>query len=213
MKKAGFSPLARFTVLGAVVALAAGPLWAEVRKDKDLPKSGTLSSTSQSGQAVTVVSEPFGFDDNNAGAVSPITGSVSREGRSGWRTKVFNNSTTDSYSVRVEVLQRNDRRTVVRRDAYTYTIPPKSVKTELVPEGVGVRGAELNLSEYKNLTAQRSKKRDEDAARTQRNPTPPQTVKTIAPKQVKPLSTVSPPRSTKEKAEWSYSSPRKTSGK
>ncbi len=186
---------------------------AEVRKDKELPKSGTLSATVQSGQAVNVAAEPFGFDDNNAGAVAPLTGSVSRQGVGYWRARVFNNSQTDTYSAHVELLQRNERKVVVRRDAFTYTIGPKSEKSEVVSEGVGVRGAELNLLSYKNLTAQRAKREASAIEQSKRTPTPIPSINPRGPVKAGVPPVVTPSGGATGKAEWSITPPRKRSSK
>ena len=140
-----------------VCAVRRFPALAQVRQDKDLPQSGTLSTTVQTGRAANVAPGPFGFEELGKSEVSPITGSVSRAKPGEWVVKVFNNSPSDTYSVDVEVLQRNDREVVVKRDAFSYTLKPNSSKEQPVSEGVGVRGAELKLSKYSNLTAKRAK--------------------------------------------------------
>jgi len=196
-----------------VLSLLAAQGIAEVRKDKELPKSGTLSATVQSGQAVNVASEPFGFDDNNAGAVSPLTGSVSRQGVGYWRARVFNNSQKDTYSVHVELLQRNERNVVVRRDAFTYTIGPKKEKSEVVPEGVGVRGAELNLVSYKNLTAQRAKRGGAVSEESKGIPTPIPSIKPDGQVKGGVPPVLTPSGGGTGKAEWSITPPRKRSVK
>jgi hypothetical protein len=127
---------------------------AEVRKDKDLPKSGSLSSTRMTGQVSNAVPEPFGVVDPSGKEISPITGSVSRINNDTWQMKVYNNSKVDSYSVDIEVIQRDDGGRVVKKDAYTYNLKPQSNNGRQISSGLNARQAELNLVKYKNVTRQ-----------------------------------------------------------
>lgn len=151
---------------------------AEVKKDKDLPATGVLSSTTQGGFAVNNVAEPFGGEDPSGRSVSPITGSVVRGPGDRWFLKVFNNSEADTYSVDVEVIQLNANRAVVKRDAFTYTLKPGSSKEGSVGSGVGTKSAQLTLSGYHNLTARKAEraaaeaKRLESAGKVAAMPTP-----------------------------------------
>lgn len=138
---------------------------AEVKKDKELPSRGVLSSTTQGGFAVNNVAEPFGGEDPSGRSVSPITGSVVKGPGDRWILKVFNNSETDTYSVDVEVIQLNGNRALVRRDAFTYLLKPGTSKEGSVSSGVGTKTAQLTLSSYHNLTA---RKVERDAAESKR---------------------------------------------
>ena len=128
---------------------------AQTVPDKKLPKSGTLSSTFVTGSSVNVAPEPFGLDNPTGNDQSPITGSVSRMRPGVWQVKVFNNSQKDTYSVNVEVVQLNESFTAVKRDFFSYTIAPQGFKSQDVSEGLNVKGAQLNLSKWKNLTAKK----------------------------------------------------------
>lgn len=128
---------------------------AQTVPDKNLPKSGSLSSTFVTGQRVGSVPEPFGFDELNRNEESPITGSVSRMKAGEWQLKVFNNSRDDAYSVDVEVRQLNEALGVVKRDYFSYTLPPQGSKAQTISAAAGVKGAELNLSRWRNLTAKK----------------------------------------------------------
>ena len=138
--------------LSAFVLAWSTCVFAEVRKDKDLPKSGSLSSTRMTGQVSNAVPEPFGVVDPSGREVSPITGSVSRVDNDTWIMKVFNNSSTETYTVDVEVLQRDERGSVVKRDAYSYTLQPKATTSREVSSALHVRAADLNLTKYRNVT-------------------------------------------------------------
>lgn len=138
---------------------------AEVKKDKDLPSSGVLSSTTQGGSAVNNVAEPFGGEDPSGRAVSPITGSVVKGAGERWRVKVFNNSETDTYSVDVEVNQLNGNKALVKRDAFTFVLKPKGSKDTTVGSGVGTKTAQLALTSYTNLTARKVERAAAEAKR------------------------------------------------
>jgi hypothetical protein len=130
---------------------------AEVTPDKDLPKRGNLSTTFNTGRAASSAPEPFGFDELRRDEVSPLTGSISKIRPGQLEVKVFNNSKTDTYSVYVEASQLNENLGVIKRDTFTYTLPPNSSKQQTVTEAPGVKGAQLNLDRYTNLTERRKK--------------------------------------------------------
>lgn len=128
----------------------------KVVPDEDLPKSGNLSSTFLTGKAKSTVPEPFGFDELNRDAQSPITGSVSRAKKPGfWELKVFNNSKEASYSVDVQVRQLDESLRVVKRDYFTYTLPPSGSRSQMITDSGNTKGAELELTKYTNLTAKK----------------------------------------------------------
>ena len=130
---------------------------AEVTPDKDLPRRGNLSTTFNTGRSVSAAPEPFGFDELRRDEVSPLSGSISKVKEGHLELKVFNNSKTDTYSVNVEALQLNENLTVVKRDVFTYTLPPNGSKQQTLVAAPGVKGAELNLDKYTNLTERRKK--------------------------------------------------------
>jgi hypothetical protein len=104
------------------------------------------------GQVSNAVPEPFGVVDPSGREVSPITGSVSRVDNDTWMMKVVNNSSTETYAVDVEVLQSDERGSVVKRDAYSYTLQPKATTSREVSSALHVRAADLNLTKYRNVT-------------------------------------------------------------
>ena len=149
----------RFLAVLVLMLTMSGSLFAQpkVVPDEDLPKSGNLSSTFLTGRAKSTVPEPFGFDELNRDAQSPITGSVSRATKPGfWELKVFNNSKEATYSVDVEVRQLDESLRVVKRDYFTYTLPPNSSKSQMITDGVNTKGAELQLTKYTNLSAKKN---------------------------------------------------------
>jgi hypothetical protein len=66
--------------------------------------------------------------------------------------KLFNNSKVETYTVDIEVVQRNDRGTVVKRDSFSMTLKPGATNNREVAAGVGVLEADLNLLRYKNIS-------------------------------------------------------------
>jgi hypothetical protein len=145
----------RFVCALACALGAVSPLSAQTVPDKKLPRTGSLSSSFVTGRSVTTAPEPFGFDELNRYEESPITGSVSRVRPGQWQLKVFNNSEKDTYAVDVEVFQLNDGLAVVKRDFFSYTIPAKGSKTQDIAEASGVKGAEMNLTRWRNLTSKK----------------------------------------------------------
>ena len=130
---------------------------AQVTQDKDLPRRGNLSTTFNTGRAASSAPEPFGFDELRRDEVSPLSGSISKVKDGHLEMKVFNNSKTDTYSVNVEALQLDENLRVVKRDSFTYTLSPQSSKQQSLTAATGVKGAELNLDKYINLTTRRAK--------------------------------------------------------
>ena len=130
---------------------------AEVTPDKDLPKRGNLSTTFNTGRSVSTAPEPFGFDELRRDEVSPLSGSISKVKEGYLEMKVFNNSKTDTYSVNVEAIQLDENLRVVKRDFFTYTLSPQASKQQSLTAATGVKGAELNLDKYTNLTTRRAK--------------------------------------------------------
>lgn len=128
---------------------------AQTVPDKNLPKKGALASTFVTGRSVATAPEPFGFDELNRNEESPISGSVSRGKPGEWQLKVFNNSKEDTYSVDVEVSQLNEALVVVKRDYFSYSIPPQGSKAQNISEASGVKGAQMNLTKWRNLTARK----------------------------------------------------------
>lgn len=68
---------------------------------------------------------------------------------------MFNNSHEDTYAVDVEVLQLNEALAVVKRDFFSYTLPPQGSKAQSISEASGVKGAEMSLTKWRNLTSKK----------------------------------------------------------
>jgi hypothetical protein len=123
----------------------------EVVEDKDLPKTGSLAASSNFGTGPASFSDVFGGNDPSGREVSPISGSVSRIAADKWEVKVSNNS-NDTYSVIIDIIQRNLHGTEVRRDSFSQTLKPGSSKSEKIDAGVGAQAAEVQLRHWSNLT-------------------------------------------------------------
>ena len=139
------------------VLTCSGVSLAEVTPDKDLPTRGSLSTTFNTGRSVSTAPEPFGFDELRRDEVSPLSGSISKVTEGHLELKVFNNSKTDTYSVNVEALQLNESLSVVKRDVFSYILPPNGSKQQTLIAAPGAKGAELNLEKYTNLTERKRK--------------------------------------------------------
>jgi hypothetical protein len=129
----------------------------EIVSDKVLPKTGSLAASSMLGTGPASFADPFGGEDSSGRETSPITGSVSRVPADKWEIKIFNNS-KDSYSVSVDLSQRDLHNTEIRRDSYSYSLKPESVKSEKIAMGVGAQTAELTLRHWSNLTHKKKAK-------------------------------------------------------
>jgi hypothetical protein len=134
----------------------------EVESDKELPKSGSLATSSISGAASATFPDPFGGNDPSGREVSPIAGSVSRLSSERWEMKVFNNA-DDTYSVSVDVVQRDLRGSEVKRDSFSYTLKPHTSKSEKLAVGPGAELAELTLRNWRNETRKVREKEKQSA--------------------------------------------------
>lgn len=126
------------------------------KKEKELPKSGTLSTSATSGSVNSKVPDVWGSDNDSKESAAPISGSVSKSDASNWEMKVFNDS-DDTYSVNLSVIQKNERGAQVKTDAYSYTLKPKQSERRKITAGVGATSASLDLRSFNNLTKKKTK--------------------------------------------------------
>ena len=75
--------------------------------------------------------------------------------------KVFNNS-KDQYSVNLDVIQSDVSGATVKSDSYSYNLKPGRSEQRAVSAGIGARDAALNLRSYRNLSAERRKREEQD---------------------------------------------------
>ncbi len=129
--------------------------------DQELPKSGNLSTSLKSGAVNATIPDIFGGEDISDNNQSPITGSVSRTNNESWTMKVFNNS-KDQYSVNLDVIQSDVSGATVKSDSYSYNLKPGRSEQRAVSAGIGARDAALNLRSYRNLSAERRKRSEQD---------------------------------------------------
>jgi len=122
----------------------------EIEPEKDLPKSGVLSSTSVGGYGTRKVDEPWGFDDSGR-ETAPITGSVSREGAR-WVARIFNNHPENTYSADVQVNLYNRAGTKVQSGAFSLTKKPGQSVERTVSGPSNVESATVELKGWKNLS-------------------------------------------------------------
>ncbi len=145
----GILALALLSMLFNSLALAQSA--AAPAKNQPLPKSGLLAVSAISGAGTSVVGDVFGNQDIFGTELAPIAGSVSRRSDASWSFSVINNS-SDSYSVNVDLVQKNESGTTVKFSSYSYTLHPGKSAGEEVATGTGARRAELSLRSYRNLT-------------------------------------------------------------
>ena len=150
-------------VVGAF-CLASSLVQAETKeeKEKELPPSGTLSSSSSAGYGGHAVDAPWGADVISGGA--PVSGSISRLGGNKWVMKVFNNSEEDKYSVDLKIVQTNNRGKQVKSDYYTYTLGPKKSAERTIRVNNSTQNCSLQLQSWKKIGGKKKKKEEAPAA-------------------------------------------------
>lgn len=137
--------IALLTLTVTVPSVALG----EVKKQKDLPQSGTLSATSSAGTSAEVPN-PWGGVSLDDGKPNPISGSVSKVSANQWMMKVFNNS-QDPYSVSLEVEQLDTSGRRARSDYFSYTLKAGASAQQPISASPQTRDMRLNLRSWKNL--------------------------------------------------------------
>ena len=92
--------------------------------EKELPKSGSLSTSSAGTSASRAVPDAWGGVDPQGKESAPITGSVSKQTPTKWIARVFNN-TDETYTVNLVVNQFNRSNTKIKSDSFSYTLRGK----------------------------------------------------------------------------------------
>lgn len=115
--------LTSFAFAEEPAAPAEVPAEAAPKKQKDLPRSGSLSSSISGIHDSRAIPGPWGGVDVKGETASPITGSVSKISANKWQMRVFNNS-EDSYSVSLAVHQYNRVGTKIKSDSFSYSLRP-----------------------------------------------------------------------------------------
>jgi hypothetical protein len=144
---------------------------AAAAKKKELPKSGILSRSLDTGYQSKDVNLPWGYGekdkvrDEDSGQ-PPITGSVSKVSERQWIMRVFNNS-EDSYSVDLKVTQRDNRDTVLKTDSYSYNLKPGEKAERNISSYANTADAQLALVSWRKLSSAKKKEPAGDNARTQ----------------------------------------------
>lgn len=140
-------------VFTAASAAVANPK--ESDKKKELPKSGNLSTSINSGSVSSSVPDPFGGIEIGEGEGSPISGSISRLDEDTWQMRVFNNS-QDTYSVNLGVKQRDEDGRTLKSDSFSYTLKPGSSAERPIQAASGSREADLDLRSYSKIKKQKA---------------------------------------------------------
>lgn len=138
-------------LLCSASALAQAPDRAKDQaQKKELPKSGSLSSSITGGYQNRAVAEPWGGTDSQGENVAPISGSVFRNGPRDWKMTIFNNS-DDTYSVSVEVAQYGSTGNKIKGDNFSYTLRPRGSEERLVTGNDKTKDAQLNLRSWRKI--------------------------------------------------------------
>jgi len=136
----------------------------EGEKQRELPRSGTLSATGMGGGEESVsLPGSWGFDPAEAFDTekSPITGSVFRGDGQDWKVNVVNNS-DDRYSANLEVIQYDASRRSIKRDSFGVTLSGHEKSQRTFRARTNAATAELKLSSWKNLSPKQAIEVSED---------------------------------------------------
>lgn len=132
-------------------------------KEKELPKSGSLSVSSSGGGPGVSAPGGWGDSDGLGAGGAPISGSVSRINPSTWQLFV-QNSSDDTYSVNLEVIQKDDRGSRVKVDSFSYNLKPHAQQRRSVSAASSAATGELNLRNWRNVSKQKADKEKARAA-------------------------------------------------
>lgn len=121
------------------------------KKEQELPKSGSLSSTISGVHGSRNVPGPWGGSSaRTEDKAAPISGSVSKVSAREWRARIFNNS-EDTYSVNLAVHQfdRNDKK--IKSDSFSYTLKPGQSVDRPISALATTEQCSLDLLSWKKL--------------------------------------------------------------
>jgi hypothetical protein len=159
----GKAALACLLALSAQVVCFAGAQAEEAeKKSTPLPQSGSLSTSMQTGNVNNKIPDVWGGNDPSGEKQPPVSGSVSRKNADTWIMRVFNTS-EDTYSVDLEVVQFNERGAKVKGDFMSYVLKPGVSKERELRAGLGAREAQLNLRRYRKFETKKPQKKTAEA--------------------------------------------------
>lgn len=118
--------------------------------DKDLPKSGMLSTTFSESVQNKSVPLPWNKKGAAADAEAPIAGSVSKISDKQWKMLVINN-TDDVFTVSVTARQLGSRGNSLKTDSYSLRLSPKSQAERMFSAVSNSSDAELELTSWKRI--------------------------------------------------------------
>lgn len=121
------------------------------RKERELPKSGLLSSSASSGYGSRATDLPFGGLDLDGRDAAPVSGSVSKLGGDRYVARLFNNTKDEPISVSAEVVQVNRSGTRVRSDSFSTTLAPGQKYERQISAASSVADVQLALRSWKSL--------------------------------------------------------------
>ena len=148
MKKIGSLVLVGMAVITLVLVTGAS---AQDKKEKKLPRSGMLSSsTTSAGAGAHRAEMPWGED--GSGGNAPVEGSVSKVSGGDWMMRLINGS-KDSYNVDVSVVQKDARGTSLKTDHFSYSLRGGQSAERRVSAALNAANAELRLDGWKKSPA------------------------------------------------------------
>ena len=131
-------------------------------KEEELPQSGVLSRSLSGGTGDAKVSIPWGKQTNPEGTEAPISGSVSRHSPKEWVMRVTNSS-EDTYSVNLRVVQYDLKGTQVKADSFSYRLKGGEQAERTLTAAMNSVDAQLRLENWKNLTPKKDEGKKDGA--------------------------------------------------
>lgn len=118
--------------------------------DKDLPKSGVLSSSYNAGGQKISAPIPWNKKGESAGSEAPISGSVSQLSQKQWKMTVSNNS-GDDFNVSLRLKQLGSHGETLKSDNFSFRLKAKSSENRVVSTASNSFDSELELLSWKRI--------------------------------------------------------------
>jgi hypothetical protein len=137
------------------------------KKQRKLPASGELSSSSSGGYGSHTVGDVWGGVDAAGKQTAPIGGSVSKVSPREWKASVTNNSSKDTYSVDVRVSIFNARGNKIKGDSFSFRLKPKQSASRSMTNPSGGTEATLSLEHWKKIGGSKESEAEESGSEDQ----------------------------------------------
>lgn len=140
--------IASLLVIGSIFV---APVMGDPRPTPTFPPSGVLSETTTSGYGSAQVELPWAQEVTTSGTQSPLTGTVFKKSAREWIAKVFNNSSTDTFSASIKIIQKNVAGSSVKTDSFSVTLKPRESSERPISGSLNAANASLELVSWKKL--------------------------------------------------------------